>query len=101
MNMFVGDMSLCRTMLPQHLASATLRDFELATHIFDASTTMSWAQKFPLVASFKINLSSATSDIALLGYAFSLWSRLSKFSKALITDISLSAKEAAFLILIL
>ena len=76
----LGHMSLCRTMLPQHLASSTLRDFELATHMFNTSTTTSRAQKFPLAASFKINLSSVKSDTLLLSCSFSFWRRFSSFN---------------------
>ena len=74
------DMSLCRTMLPQNSTRSTFRDFELAAHMINASTTTSGAQKVPLTASFKINLSSVKSDTALLSWSFSFWSRFSSFN---------------------
>ena len=81
---FIGtpfwNMPLCGTMLPQNPASLTLRDFELATHMINASTTTNGAQKFPIAASFKINLSSVRSDTALLSCSFSFRSRFSSFS---------------------
>ena len=44
---FIGtpfwNMPLCATMLPQNPASLTLRDFELATHMINASTTTNGA----------------------------------------------------------
>ena len=39
----VGGMSLCRTMLPQYSTSSPFRDFEMATHMINASTTTSGA----------------------------------------------------------
>ena len=81
---FIGtpfwNMPLCASMLPHNPASLTLQDFELATHMITASTTTNGAQKFPIAASFKINLSSVRSDTALLSCSFSFWSRFSSFS---------------------
>ena len=73
------DMSLCRAVLPQCSTRSPFRDFELAAHMINASTTTSGAQKFPLAASFKINLSSVKSDTALLSCSFSFWRRFSSF----------------------
>jgi len=75
-----GNMSLCRAILPQPLTSLTLRNFELAAHMINASTATSGTQKFPLADSFKINLSSVKSDTALLSWSFSFWSRFSSFN---------------------
>ena len=75
-----GGVPLSRTMLPQNSTSSTLRDFKLATHMIDASTTTGAAYKFPRVASFKINLSSVRSDTARLKRPFSLCKSFSCFN---------------------
>ena len=78
--MYLGLLFTIAVMLNTMIMNVAERDFELATHMFNTSTTTSRAQKFPLAASFKINLSSVKSDTALLSCAFSFWSRLSSFN---------------------
>ena len=74
------DTPLRRAVLPQYPASPPFRDVEPGTHLIDADTATSGAQKFPFAASVRISLSSVRSDTARLSRSFSFCSRFSSFN---------------------
>ncbi len=74
------DTPLRRAVLPQYLARPPFRDVESGTHMLDAGTATSGAQKFPFAASVRISLSSVRSDTARLSRSFSFCSRFSSFN---------------------
>ncbi len=66
-----GSMTLCRAVLAKHAAGSTFGDTQLAAHLINAASPARRAQKFPLAASFKINLSNVRSATAFLSCSFS------------------------------
>ena len=75
--------ALCRAMLSERRASATLGDMQFMSDMLDTGTATRGAQKFPRAASCKISLSSVRSEIARLSLAFSVSNSFRRFTWSL------------------
>ena len=73
---FVAHIALRRSGLADHSASPALRDFELTVHVRDSGSPSCRAQKFPLLTSFRILMSTACSATIFFRRAFSFSSSL-------------------------
>ena len=69
---------LRRTRLPDDMARATLRDRQLRAYVLNARSLAERAQYFPDRASFRMSLSSVSSDTAFFNRSFS---RSSSFNR--------------------
>ncbi len=72
--------ALRRTMLPEHTADLSLRQFQPGSNMVNADSATRGAQKFPFSASARIILSKVRSETARRSRAFSASSSFIRFT---------------------